>query len=115
MIKTRASIFENVPDVDVSAFSPKPRTDRHAPSAEQVKAVAEAANFQSRQAAAPVSAKPPKRHEGRVYRTGRNVQFNAKVSQETVDAIYSVTEANKGWVLGYTLERAMAALKRELE
>jgi hypothetical protein len=43
------------------------------------------------------------------------VQFNAKASQETIDAIYAVTEAQPGWVLGYTLERAIAALKRELE
>ncbi len=51
----------------------------------------------------------------RRFRTGRNVQFNAKASQETVDAIYGVTEAHPGWVLGYTLERAIAALQRELE
>ena len=43
------------------------------------------------------------------------MQLNVKASQETIDAFYTVTNANKGWVLGYTLERAIAALKRELE
>jgi hypothetical protein len=114
MTKSRASIFENVPDVDVSDFAPKPRVDTQGPTQEQVKAVAEAANFPSRQAAAPFSAKPSKKRTVRIYRTGRNVQFNAKVSQETSDVIYTVTDA-KNWVLGYTLERAMSALQRELE
>lgn len=114
MSNLRASIFENVPDVDVSAFSPKSQPDHKAPSQEEVKAVAEAANFPSRQAPSAGSTKTSKKREVRIHRTGRNVQFNAKVSQETVNDIYDVTEANKGWVLGYTLERAIAALKREL-
>ena len=41
--------------------------------------------------------------------------YTSKASQETVEAFYAVTEAHAGWVLGYTLERAIAALKRELE
>ena len=49
----------------------------------------------------------------RRHRTGRNVQFNVKASQETVDAFYAISDA-KGWVLGETLEHALAALKREL-
>ena len=114
MTKSRASIFENVPDVDVSDFAPKARVDTQGPTQAQVKAVAEAANFPSRQAVAPLSAKPSKKRTPRIYRTGRNVQFAAKVSHETFDAIYAVTDANK-WVLGYTLERAMSALQRELE
>jgi hypothetical protein len=115
MKKSRASVFENAPDVDISEFAPKPRVDKEAPTPAQVKVVAEAANFPSRQAAAPVSAKPANKHPNRIYRTGRNVQFNAKVSQETWNAIYAVTDANSSWVLGYTLERAIAALQRELK
>lgn len=114
MTKSRASIFENVPDVDISDFAPKARVDKQAPTPAQVKAVAEAANFPSRQAAAPVSAKPSKKHPNRIYRTGRNVQFNVKASMETVNTFYSITE-REGWVLGETLERAVEALERELE
>ena len=115
--KARASIFEGLLDVDVSEFAAKKRADNDAPPREEVKAVAEAANFRSREAS-PTSPTPPtapKRPAPRVYRTGRNVQFNVKASQETVNAIYAITEAHPGWVLGYTLERAVAALKRELE
>ena len=114
MTSKRASVFENDLEVDLSDFSPKKRPDTKAPTQEQVRAVAEAANFPSRQPR-DVSAKPTAKRAARVYRTGRNVQFNVKASQETVEAIYAVTNANKGWVLGYTLERAIAALKRELE
>jgi hypothetical protein len=110
----RASIFEDALQLDVSDFSPKKRPDNKAPTAEQVRAVAEAANFPSREA----SRAPDKtaiQRPGRVYRTGRNVQFNIKALQETVDEFYAITDAHTGWVLGYTLERAVAALKRELE
>jgi hypothetical protein len=37
-----------------------------------------------------------------------------KALRETVDAFYAVTEA-QGWVLGYTLQRAIEALQRELK
>jgi len=49
-----------------------------------------------------------------VHSTGRNVQFNAKISQNTFDAIYAVTE-QQGWVLVETLLYAMAAILREQE
>jgi hypothetical protein len=34
--------------------------------------------------------------------------------KETVDAFYDLSEA-QGWVLGYTLQRAIEALQRELK
>jgi hypothetical protein len=77
-----------------------------------VRAIAEAAEFRSREAAA-ASPKVPERRR-RIYRTGRNVQFNVRGSRQTVEAFYAITEA-QGWVLGYTLERAVEALRRELE
>ena len=115
MAKSRASIFgeeESLP-LDIGAFTPKSADDNRAPPAEQVRAVSQAANFKSREPAAAKTEKPAKR-AARRFRTGRNVQFNIKALQETVDAFYAITEAQK-WVFGYTLERAMAALKRELE
>lgn len=114
MPKKRASIFGDVVDLDLKGFAPKNRVDTKAPSREQVQAVAEAANFPSRQASAQTP-KSAKKRAPRIYRTGRNVQFSAKATQETVDAIYTITDANPGWVLGYTLERAVEALQRELE
>jgi hypothetical protein len=112
--KVRASIFEDPLDVDVSDFAVKKRADDKAPPQDQVRALAEAVNFRSREAS-PAPVNSPKKRAGRVHRTGRNVQFNIKASWETVEAFYAITEAHPGWVLGYTLERAIAALKRELE
>jgi hypothetical protein len=110
----RACVFGEPNEIDVSGFAPKARMDTSAPAAQEVRAVAEKANFRSREAAPThIAAASPKR-PARRFRTGRNVQFNVKALQETVDAIYTVSET-QGWVLGYTLERAIAALERELE
>ena len=35
-----------------------------------------------------------------------------KALQDTVDSFYAISEA-QGWILGYTLERAMEALREE--
>jgi hypothetical protein len=115
MAKPRASIFEDGegPDLDVASFAPKTAIDSNAPGAEEVRAVAQAARFHSREAAVPKPAPKPKR-AARRYRTGRNVQFNVKASLETVDTFYMITE-KQNWVLGETLERAVEALQRELE
>jgi hypothetical protein len=110
MSTPRASIFGD-DDLDLSGFAPKPGPDSAAPPPAQVRAVAEAANFRSRDPVlppVPVPKRAPRRH-----RTGRNVQFNVKASQETIDAFYAISDA-KGWVLGETLEHALAALQREL-
>jgi len=115
MPKPRTSIFGvNEPEsLDVASFAPKKAIDTKAPAAEQVRAVSQAANFPSREPTAPKTDSRPKR-AARRYRTGRNVQLNVKVLQETMDAIYTVTEA-QGWVLGFTLQRAIEALQRELK
>ena len=115
MTRSRASIFGDTAKLDLTAFTPKPKADTQAPAADAVRAVTETANFRSREAAAPSAvASASTKRPIRRFRTGRNVQFNVKVLPETVDAIYSISEA-RGWVLGYTLERAIAALQRELE
>ena len=113
MANTRASIFEESDDLDVSGFAPKTTPDV-APPPEQVRQVSEAANFRSREPQRAVPLAPsPARREPRRYRTGRNVQFNVKASQDTVDAFYAISD-RQGWVLGETLEHALAALQREL-
>src|ERR1700753_391284 len=50
MSKPRASIFEDFEELDVSSFAPKSASDQQAPAPEAVRAIAEAANFTSRQA-----------------------------------------------------------------
>lgn len=113
MAKPRASIFDESAKIDLSDFTPKPKEAPPGPAPEKVRAVSEAANFPSREPAArKTSAKPTR--EPRRYRTGRSVQFNCKASQETIDGFYAICD-KQGWVLGYTLERAVAALSRELK
>jgi hypothetical protein len=118
MTKSRASIFEEVEGegeegLDIAGFAPRTAIDPKAPKQEEVRAVAQAAKFQSREATDPKPRAKSKRAP-RVHRTGRNVQFNIKASFETVDTFYSLAE-KQDWVLGETLERAVEALQRELE
>jgi hypothetical protein len=120
MSKTRASIFgdDENPSLDVTGFSPKARSDPQAPAADQVRAVSQLAKFTSREPATTTKADPKAKEakrEPRRYRTGRNVQLSLKASKETVDAFYAITEAQSGWVLGYTFQRAIEALQRELK
>ena len=68
---------------------------------------AEAAGFTSRE---PKPQEPAPRQRRR--RTGRNVQFNIKSRQETINAFCAVADG-KGWGLGETLEHAVELLQRE--
>ena len=60
-----------------------------------------------------IQAGAPKR-EPRRYRTGRNIQLNIKARADVIEAFYRLAD-QKGWVLGETSERAIAALERELD
>lgn len=100
-------------ELDLGAFAPKTSLDTKAPRPEQVRAVAQAAKFHSREPATPKSEVKAKR-AARQYRTGRNIQVNVKICQETFDAFYALADA-QGWVLGYTVQRAIEALQRELK
>lgn len=108
----RASIFEGDSDFDVSAFAPKQSKPKTETSAEAVRAVAESSDFRSREPA-PKQKKASSERERRRYTTGRNVQLNIKARSDTLDTFYAIADAQK-WVLGETLERAVAALAREL-
>jgi hypothetical protein len=113
MTQERAGIFDD-DEVDVSAFKPKPPAkpaDTPSAALEQVRLVAEAANFPSREPRAPLA--KPLHREQRRHRTGRNVQLNIKARAEAVEAFYAIADREK-WVLGETFERAINALKHEL-
>ena len=111
MAKERASAFSDPEALDVTGFAPKTAPDKTAPAPEKVRVVTEASHFRSREPKLPKPA--PAKREPRRYRTGRNVQFNVKAAQSTIDAFYAISDQQK-WVLGETLERALAALQREL-
>ncbi len=106
----RASIFDDAPDFDVSGFTPAKPTP--APASEAVRKVAESTSFQSREPEKK-SEKGPERKARRVYRTGRNAQFFCKAAPEVVEKFYAISNAQE-WVMGETLDRAVAALEREL-
>jgi len=103
----RASIFEE-DEIDIASFAPKPRTVQNGPAKAEVRAVAEAANFRSRE-----GEKPLRRPAQRRHRTGRNAQINIKATQETIDAFTALSE-RQGWVFGETLEHALQALTNAL-
>ena len=103
MSKTPSSIFDGG-DLDVSGFGPK--SAAAGVSADVVRLVSEASRFPSREA---IPRRPP-----RIYRTGRTMQFNARATPETVEAVYAIAD-RQGWLVSEALERALAALQRELE
>jgi len=55
----------------------------------------------------------PMRRLPRIHRTGRTMQFNARAKPQTVEALYAIAD-RQGWLVGETLEHALAALEREL-
>lgn len=107
----RAGLFEDGDDFDVSAFAPKKGASA-LPPPEEVRAVAEAAKFPSREAQVP-SAKSSEKKQSRRRRTGRNMQLNLKVAAGPFELFYQITD-RQGWVLGETFEKAVAALQKEL-
>lgn len=117
MTKPRMSIFGDETEFDVSAFTPKPRAPEagaaKAPGAPaEVRALAEAMNFKSREAPANPEA-APQRRKPRRHRTGRTAQLNVRTTPRTVDAFYAIAD-QEGWLVGETVEQALAALQREL-
>ena len=123
MSNERASIFE--PE-DLAAFTPKsgPAPDVLPP--EEIRRVTEASHFPSREAKPRATVPKPARAEStpRVapaskprptlprVRTYRDQQLNARASAETVQDFYDLAQRH-GWSAAETLERAIAALKRE--
>ena len=110
MTAERASIFSDDEPLDVSAFAPKTEPELHAVPAGLVREIAEASRFPSREARA---APEPTRRPPRIHRTGRTMQFNARTTPQTVEALYAIAD-RQGWLVGETLEHALAALHREL-
>jgi hypothetical protein len=90
------------------SFSTKPRSEKRVEE-EAVARIADENNFPSRQA--PRVPREPRR-KPRVYRTGRNQQFNAKATPETIEKFYKLAN-EKNVPLGELLRLALDALERE--
>jgi hypothetical protein len=93
---------------DPPIFTTKPKNERPVEE-EVITRIGEQNNFPSRQAA-----KAPKvqRRKPRTHRTGRNQQFNAKATAETIAKIYKLADEKKV-PLGELLRLAVDALERE--
>lgn len=102
----RVNPFANLKDAPVFTTKPKPNKPVEEATIAQL---AEQINFPSRQAAKPVKVE---RRKMRVYRTGRNQQFNAKMTAETVARIYKLAD-EKNVPLGELVKLALDALERE--
>jgi hypothetical protein len=103
----RANPFANLKDVPV--FTPKPKPEKPV-APEALAEIAEQNNFTSRQPLKPV--KKVERRKPRIHRTGRNVQFNAKATPETIAKFYRLADEKKV-TLGELFEMAVDALERE--
>jgi hypothetical protein len=102
----RINPFANIKDLPSFTTKSKPEG---AVEEQTIARIAEENRFPSRQAP-----KPPKveRRKPRIHRTGRNQQFNAKLTAETVNKIYRLADERKV-PLGELLRLAIDALERE--
>jgi len=89
-------------------FTTKPKAEKPVEE-ETIAKLSEQNNFPSRQASKPAKVE---RRKMRVYRTGRNQQFNAKMTAETVARIYKLADEKKV-PLGELVKLAIDALERE--
>lgn len=112
MSGARPNIFD---DIDLSGFAPKSE-GKAPPSPETVRKVSEEGGFPSR---APRS---PRRLTA--AKTGRTVLLNARITQRAHDRFHDIVEAERlryeaeelthRVTLGEVVERALAALEREI-
>ena len=89
------------------SFTTKPKKDKPVEQ-ETVERIAKENNFPSRQA---VKVPNTPRRKPRIYRTGRNQQFNAKATPETIERFYKLAN-EKNVPLGELLRLALDALER---
>lgn len=101
----RVNPFANVKEPPVFTTKPKPEKPVEE---ETIARIAEQNNFPSRQATKPAKVE---RRKPRVYRTGRNQQFNAKVTVETMNKIYKLADERKV-PIGELLRLSLDALER---
>jgi hypothetical protein len=117
MSGARPNIFD---DIDLSGFAPKSEGEA-SPSPEIVRKVSEEGGFPSRP---PRSRAPPPPRRLAAVKTGRTVLLNARITQRAHDRFHDIVEAERlryeagklthRVTLGEVVERALAALEREI-
>ena len=87
------------------AWPTGPVADKETAASPEARELAVAAGFHSREGS---PTQRPRRDRRR--RTGRNLQLNIKVTQQTMDTFYAIADGQR-WGLGETLERAVELLE----
>ena len=103
----RIDIFSQNEPADLNRFAPKPRAGQGRPSLQDLQEGTGGGKFVSREPVQPV--RPAERN---YYRTGRDTQFNTKVTRETKSA-YDAWAKKTGRPLGEVLEWALKALNEK--
>jgi hypothetical protein len=99
----------------VSGFLPEPATQKLNPEL-QIRAAAEAQNFQSREP----KVKSVKTTDRR-YRTGRNIPLATKISANASQLLYGIHAEHKDpeghplWTIGQIIEFGLQAFQKELD
>jgi hypothetical protein len=122
MSGTRPSIFGGEDNLDLSHFEPKTEPDTPPVPPETVRRVSEEGGFPSRAQRGHTAVQPPRRLT--VPKTGRTVLLNARVTQRAHDRFHEIIERERlryeagelshRVTLGEIVERALAALEREM-
>jgi DNA mismatch repair ATPase MutS len=103
-MNARVNSFADLSDPPI--FTTKRKKERPVEE-ETITRIAEQNNFPSRQAPKPTKAE---RRKPRIYRTGRNQQFNAKATPETIARFYRMAD-EKPVPLGELLKQGLDALE----
>ena len=109
--RAKIGFGDDLDNFDPNEWSKTGKTANDRPQPAQTRAAAEASGFRSREPVK-IVAPPSAPIQQRRRRTGRNVQFNVKLKQETIDGLTAIADANE-WGLGETLEKALELLQRE--
>jgi hypothetical protein len=120
MSGSRPSIFDD--DLDLSSFAPKVEPEGQPVPPEVFRRVSEEGGFPSRSPRSRNPAQPPKRPI--LTKSGRTVLLNARITQRAHNRFHEIVEAERlryerGEImhratLGEIVERALAALEREI-
>jgi hypothetical protein len=94
---------------DISGFAPR-TDDAQRPQPAQLDELTRGSKFRSREGIEPESTRTQQRRR----RTGRNVQFNIRATQQVIDDFKALSE-QMDWPDGLTLERALEALREKMK
>jgi hypothetical protein len=124
MSGSRPNIFQNDPgeDIDLSGFAPKGAPEKPAVTADTVRQVSDENGFHSR--VTRPSAPPQSARRTTAAKSGRTVLLNARITQRAHDRFHAIIERERlryeagelthRVTLGEIVERALAALEREI-